>query len=137
LGKLNNTAALGTSAVKENLSKLDLTGCLEEFNQILIRSRPGQLNKKRNVRSEFLHSFQVKTETTYVSNHNLLARFSLRILMTSKPTATAAAAAIPTTSASTVTIHPQSTTYGGSLLIRTRIVGVQFRVREIAATTRL
>jgi hypothetical protein len=45
LSKLNNTATLGASAVKENLSKLDLTGGLEEFNQILIGSRPWQLKK--------------------------------------------------------------------------------------------
>jgi hypothetical protein len=134
LGKLNNTAALGTSAIKENLSKFDLPGCLKELNQILIGSRPGQLEGKASNQNSFVR-ITIIIKTTYIPNHNLLAWFSLRILRTSKPTTRTSA--IPATSAATVTIHPQSTTNGGSLLIRTRIVGVQFRVREIAATTRL
>lgn len=42
-GKLDNTTALRPSTLEENLGKLNLARCLEQFDKILVRGGPRQL----------------------------------------------------------------------------------------------
>ena len=65
---------------------------------------------------------------TYIANHDLLTWIRLHVI-----SSVCSPAVEPVT---TIVVHPQ-TTAGRSLLVRTRIVGVKFLIREISATTRL
>jgi hypothetical protein len=138
LGKLYNTTTLGTRTIKQDLGQLNLARGLKELDKVLISSRPWQLNQCIN--QGFV---DIKLKSTYVANHDLLARLRFcvsSIWISSHSAATAAAAtstaaatataAIATTAA--IAIHSQSRS-SRCLLIGARIIGVKILVREIAA----
>ena len=112
LRKLNNTAAFRACALEQDLRQFNLTGGLEQFHQILVRSRPRELIEVVNT------AMKRWVTSTYVANHDLLARFGIEATTEPSAIATSVARHTPT----------------GRSLVWTRVVGVEI-VGEVAACT--
>jgi hypothetical protein len=79
---------------------------------------------------------QQDTKMTYVAHHNLLTRLAFSIGGGGTTTTTTTGAATPKSGATTI-VSPTTAAISSPRLVRTIVVGVQFLVRKISATTRL